>query len=98
MTDVARWVREVVTGPAGFQSFAEHEWLLYDDRDVAVAEFVVRCLGNVKCEGSHDVVEAIREQRTRNKVYEPSACATCGAPDTTGWAACSEHFRIDADE
>lgn len=61
--EVMGWIRDVVCGCGGFQDFERREGAFYTDRDVALAEFVVRAIANPKCRGSEDMVAAIIERR-----------------------------------
>lgn len=60
---VMDWIRDVVCGCGGFQDFEKREGAFYSDRDIALAEFVVRALANPSCNGSDDMVSAIIERR-----------------------------------
>ncbi len=61
--DIKKWVDEIVLGPAGFRSFEEHEVVVFDNRDCGLADFVLRCLANPRCEGADKVLAEIARRR-----------------------------------
>ena len=62
--DIDDWTREVITGPAGFISFEEHEMPIWRElREVEIARWVVRCLGNVHNDGARFVLDCIEMHR-----------------------------------
>lgn len=59
------WLHRVVNGPTGYLSKCAHEpeEPTYD----GLAEFVIRALGNVECEGSDYMLESIMDHRKRSR-------------------------------
>lgn len=64
--DINSWVNRVIKGIGGFESWEDHEGVIFHtSREEGIAEFVIRCLANPSCEGSDKVIEAIIEQREK---------------------------------
>lgn len=61
---VSEFNARIIDGPTGFKAMLKRQQGTYANRDLAVAEFVIRCLANPRCEGSQDVLDAIAKQRT----------------------------------
>jgi hypothetical protein len=57
--DIQFWIKDLLEGPGGLRDFEDHEIVVWPegwtDRYVA-AEWIVRCLGNPRCEGSREIV------------------------------------------
>lgn len=63
---IAAYCEKIINGPAGLKAFEYHEMATPTvDRDVAVAAWVIRCLGNGG-EEAQQVVDAIVERRAGN--------------------------------
>lgn len=60
---INQWIEQVINGDGGFKTMENREFAIFKDRDVAIAEFVIRALANVNSEGSGDVVKAIQQRR-----------------------------------
>lgn len=56
---IEEFADRIVNGGGGFKCMEDREFCIFPDREVAVAEFVIRCLANPECEGSEDVLNAI---------------------------------------
>lgn len=61
--EVMEWIKDVVCGCGGFQDFERREGAFYTNRDIALAEFVIRAIANPKCSGSDNMLAAIIERR-----------------------------------
>lgn len=58
------WCADIILGPGGLHDFERREMATANcDRDVAVAAWVVRCLGNDASAATRAVVDAIVERR-----------------------------------
>lgn len=57
------WIENVINGATGFKTFETREFVVFDDREIGVAEFVIRSLANPFCDGSDKVLGQILEQR-----------------------------------
>lgn len=93
--DIEKWCREMIKGPRGFISFEEREWPMYTkaQRDIAIAEFMIRCLANIDNEGSDYVLNSIitrRHQQGESTVVEKAFLA---GRSKTSWA----QFKKDND-
>lgn len=64
---ISEFLQSIINGSGGFKSYEDREILVSKDRDIEIAGFVVRCLANTSCEGSEEVLEAIIEQRNKNR-------------------------------
>jgi hypothetical protein len=57
--DIPRWINYFLEEPGGLRDFEDHEIVVWPegwtDRYVA-AEWIVRCLGNPRCEGAREMV------------------------------------------
>lgn len=63
-TSIQLWCKEMISGPAGFLSFEEHEWPMWTiPREQAIAEFIIRCLANPDNKGSDYVIKSIVARR-----------------------------------
>lgn len=60
---ISEFNAQIIDGPTGFKAMLKRQQETYANRDLAVAEFVIRCLANPRCAGSQDVVDAIIQQR-----------------------------------
>ena len=61
---VADWVKDVIEGPQGMNSFQRHEMVIWNEPErIAAANWVLRCLANPRCEGSDQMLHAILERR-----------------------------------
>ena len=62
--DILFWVHDVIDGVGGLHDFEEHEIATPNiPRDEAVAIWILKCLGNVKCEGSQKILNEIVKHR-----------------------------------
>lgn len=57
------YVNQIINGPGGYKVMVEREG--GDESPEEVARFVIRCLANIDCEGSGDVVDVL--VHTRNE-------------------------------
>ena len=63
--DLHEWCQRIITSPGGFREYVKREIPDFaEPREVEIAKWVVRCLGNLDNEGSAQVIEAILERRT----------------------------------
>lgn len=60
---LSEYVNKIINGPAGYKVMLEREG--GDGSPEEVARFVIRCLANIDCEGSGDVVDVL--VHTRNE-------------------------------
>ena len=61
---VADWVKDIIEGPQGMNSFQRHEMVIWNEPErIAAANWVLRCLANPRCEGSDQMLHAILERR-----------------------------------
>ena len=61
---VADWVKDIIEGPQGMNSFQRHEMVSWGEPErIAAANWVLRCLANPSCEGSGQMLHAILERR-----------------------------------
>lgn len=58
------WIKNVIEGSGGLLDYERHEWAVrnYSD-EITAAIWVIKCLGNPKCEGSAEVLKAILDRR-----------------------------------
>ena len=64
MIDIRTWVHEIIDGIGGLHDFENHEIATPNmPRDEAVAIWILKCLGNRKCEGSQKVLNEILKHR-----------------------------------
>lgn len=61
--DLKAWCRDIVSGTGGLEAWHKYECGGTEPTLVEVVEWTIRCLGNPKCDGSAQVVEAILNQR-----------------------------------
>lgn len=61
--EIKTWVNNIVNGPTGFKVQEDREYIVYHDREIGVAEFVIRCLANPACDGSQQIIDSIIERR-----------------------------------
>lgn len=62
--NIHNWIKRIIKGSGGFKSYEDHELPIFrNGRDMAIAEFVIRALANVDCEGSDEVLKLIIKQR-----------------------------------
>jgi hypothetical protein len=62
--DIRVWVHGVIDGVGGLHEFEECEIATPNiPRDEAVAIWVLKCLGNTKCEGSQKILNEILKHR-----------------------------------
>lgn len=66
--DIPSFITRIVNGPGGFKVQEDREFIVYPDREVGLAGFVVRCLANPQCEGSQEVLDAILARRAKVSV------------------------------
>ena len=60
----ADWVKDIIEGPQGMNSFQRHEMVIWNEPErIAAANWVLRCLANPSCEGSGQMLHAILERR-----------------------------------
>lgn len=59
---LTEYVDKIINGPGGWLAYVDREGVS-DEGPVGVATFVLRCLANLDCEGSGEVVEAIAQVR-----------------------------------
>lgn len=60
--NISEWTKGIVEN---FNLYEDREIVIFKNkrqREIALAEFVIRALGNCKCEGSADVVEALAKR------------------------------------
>ena len=66
--EISEWCKRIITGPAGFISYEDHEWPIWHvPREQAIAEWVIRCLANPADKGSEMVIDSIIERRKMTK-------------------------------
>lgn len=62
--DISKWCHDIIKGPAGFESYEYHEFVIWHiPRECAVAEWVIRCLANPSNKGSEMVLNSIMNHR-----------------------------------
>lgn len=92
--DITEWCKEMITGPAGFISFEDHEWPMWHvPREQAIAEFVIRCLANRDNEGSNHVINSIIARRESKGEITIIQKAFLAGRSKTSW----EQFKKDND-
>lgn len=64
---IQQWIEDAINGVGGWKSFETYEVVASEDRDVAIAEWIIRCLANPQLEGSAEVLAAIIERREQVK-------------------------------
>lgn len=68
MTDIEKYCNEIINGTGGLHDFEYYEMATSNvDRDVAVAIWAVKCLGNDPSPEARAVVDAIVERRGASK-------------------------------
>lgn len=69
MTEIDKWINQVIKGSGGFIVWEDRECIVHSldgrSREEGVAAFVLRCLANPHCEGSEEVLNAIYKQRQK---------------------------------
>ena len=60
---ISRFTKRIIKGTGGFETWESREFVVHKDRDISIAEFVIRCLANPACEDSGVVLNAIIEKR-----------------------------------
>lgn len=68
--DIAGWCQQMIEGGGGMNVYEERELATWPKGErIGAAEWIVRCLGNPRCEGSAEVLKAIivNRQRVANK-------------------------------
>lgn len=56
--------KKIMDEPGGWLDFERREMVVcYDSRESCIANFVLNCLANPKCEGSGEALAAIIERR-----------------------------------
>lgn len=60
---IPEFIDSIINGPGGFRVMESREFACWPNRDVAIAEFVIRCLTNVSNPAAESVLNAIQEQR-----------------------------------
>lgn len=58
----------IINGGAGFKVWEDREFVVHQDRDVAIAAWVIRCLANPRNKDTEYVLTAIQEQREKASV------------------------------
>jgi hypothetical protein len=57
--DIQCWINDLLEEPGGLRDYEDHEIVVWPegrtDRYIA-AEWIVRCLGNPRCEGAREIV------------------------------------------
>lgn len=72
--DLHDWVARIIDGPTGFKVWEDREGVLHHvSREVSIALFVVRCLANVNCDGSEQVLNAIMRRRRSGQPTDKNA-------------------------
>jgi hypothetical protein len=65
--DLNKWCDAVINGVGGWKSYEYHEMIVYVDRDLEIAKWVVRCLASQHCEKAGEVLLAIVAQREQTE-------------------------------
>jgi hypothetical protein len=66
--DIQKWVNRIIKGASGFEVWEDREAVIFNNsREEGIAEFVLNCLANPKCEGSADILQAILELRAKKE-------------------------------
>jgi hypothetical protein len=61
---IGKWCYDMIKGPTGFESYEEHELVVWHlQRELAVAEWIIRCLANKDNKEAADVLQSILKQR-----------------------------------
>lgn len=69
MSDIRTWIHEIINGAGGLHDYEYYEMPVETiPHDEAVAVWVIRCLGNAKCAGSDDVLQAIIDHRGKQDI------------------------------
>lgn len=69
--DIEKWIGRIINGGTGFKAWEDRECVIFHtSREEGIAAFVIRCLGNPRCEGSKEVLSAIL---SRNKAEPVNA-------------------------
>lgn len=63
--DIPSFIEEIINGVGGFKVQEDREFVIYPDREVGVAGFIIRCLANPQCKGSQEVLDAIIARRAK---------------------------------
>lgn len=62
---VSDWCQQIIEGVGGMNDYEQYEMVIWNQPErIAVADWVVRCLANPRCEGSEEVLQAIQERRS----------------------------------
>lgn len=62
-TTLEKWCKDIMMSAGGFRVWEDREFVIHKNRDIAIVEWTIRCLGNPKCEGSDYVMEKLDERR-----------------------------------
>ena len=68
--DIKAWCNDTIHGTGGFISFEQHELAVHDDRDVAIVEWTIRSLANIKCKGTAELLDEIVMWRLEKTIKE----------------------------
>ncbi len=61
---ITDWIHEIIDGSGGLHDFEDHEIATSNvSRDEVVAAWTIRCLANLKCEGSANALQEIIKRR-----------------------------------
>lgn len=61
---IADWCHRIIEGSGGMNQYEDREMVIWHVPDrVAAVMWAIRCLANPWCEGSAEVLQAIRERR-----------------------------------
>lgn len=64
------WLNEMINGVGGWKSFERYEIVMTNDRDLAIATFILRCLGNSNHPDTQAVIDAIVTKRKNDAELE----------------------------
>jgi hypothetical protein len=61
---ISQWIKRIITDSNGFLVWEEREGVIFHTtREEGIANFVIRCLANIRCEGSDKVLQDIIDHR-----------------------------------
>ena len=62
-----KWTEMIIAGRGGFRCYEDREFVVFRDRDVSIADFVIGCLCNPNCEGTDELIKFIQNERARKR-------------------------------
>lgn len=66
MCHISDFTKKIITGTGGFQTWENRECVVHhQDRDISIADWVIRCLANPNNKEAEEVLQSIIQQRQK---------------------------------